>query len=136
MHRFVELQDCFNQCDVIHLIFNDARYQIELGTVEYALIQEMPSTLALAAIQNACNRLPFSLYSTFDRPRFIKVISQVSMLLQPEDSFAQVQGRLSACIMKNSIESSAHIVPFTDWEVSKKPRTPSPVNIVLRGGSF
>jgi hypothetical protein len=55
-----------NHADVIRFIFNDAGHQIELGIVEYALAREMPSTLALAAVQNACNRVPFSLYSHFD----------------------------------------------------------------------
>jgi len=132
-HRFVQLQDHLNDCDAIHFIFNDARYQIELGIFEYNLSQEMPSTLALAAIHNACNRVPFALFSTFDRQQFMKVISQVAILLQPAASLVQVQGRLSECIMKNSVETAAHIVPFTEWEVSKKPRTPSPVSIVLRG---
>ena len=122
-----------NHADVIRFIFNDAGHQIELGIVEYALAREMPSTLALAAVQNACNRVPFSLYSHFDHRQFMKVISQVAVLLQPADSLIQVQGRLGVCIMKNSLESSAHIVPFTDWELSKKPRTPSPVSVVFRG---
>lgn len=133
MNRYVELQYNLNHFDAIHFIFNDARHQIELGIVEYALAQEMPSTLALAAVQNSCNRVPFSLFSHFDRRQFAKVISQVANLLQPEDSFIQVQGRLGACIMKNSLRSSADFVPYIDGEVSKKARTATPLSVVLPG---
>jgi hypothetical protein len=133
IYRFIRLQDSMENNEAVHFIFHDARYQVELGIVEYALCLEWPSVLALAAIHNACNRLPLMLYSTFDRKRFMRVISSITMLLQPETALAQVQGRLCESILKNSLESSAHLVPWTEWEVSKKLRIGSPVSVVFRG---
>lgn len=131
--RYVELQYNVDHSDAIRFIFNDAVHQIELGMVEYSLAQVMPSTLAVAAVQNACNRVPFSLYSQFDHRQFMQVIAQVTVTLQPEESLIQVQARLASYIMKNSLESSAHIIHFRNWEIAKKPRTPSPVSVFIRG---
>ena len=115
---------------VIIFIFNDARYQVEMAVTEYSLAIEKPSTIELAALQNACNRLPLQFRSSMNFLVIRKMISSFAKAIQAETLVSHVQDRLYKCLMENP---SSVFFSHKESTKSKKPRMSSPNSSILSG---
>jgi len=129
--------------DVLELLADDARFQIELSVADYDMIDELPSTIAVAAILNAVNRMSISVFSLSDRLDFVKVVCASTNKSAYDVSVTRVQARLNHCLLRFGHDASTAMIHTTmyssseDWndedERTKRPRTPSPVCVSRTG---